>query len=370
MRAQSDVAYVELPSLPPPAIENPATQNNGTQNPGIRDAAAAASSASGPSGHPLLYAALGSRWDAEAGRLGEMARHALLPMGKLFRPVLLLEAALAVGGRIETVLPAAVGTEGGHVASLVHDDIIDDDAVRRGRPSVQAKFGVGDAIVAGDALIFDLFLTLAECRERGAEPDRIVRALEIVAKAGLDLCRGQMLEAELTATGDRDLDRYILMISGKTGALFRGACQSGAVLAGGDDEQVDGLGVYGDELGIAFQMCDDLFAYMDQGDDVVGKPALSDIRNRRMTLPIILAYQNADARVEQDLDRAMNPDTDESEAYELLRTTMKRTGALEAARSQAIRHAATAADALSVLPPTPSRDRLAEYVRLAVTRIK
>lgn len=109
----------------------------------------------------VVKARLGARWRGGAELLDEMCEHALSPPGKLFRPVLLLESARALGGDIQMVRPAAVGAESGHVASLVHDDIIDDDDLRRGKPSVQHAFGVGDAIVAGDALIFDLFASLA-----------------------------------------------------------------------------------------------------------------------------------------------------------------------------------------------------------------
>src|SRR5260370_1174477 len=113
---------------------------------------------------------LEEQWPQRSGRLYSICRYALLPNGKLFRPVLLLESTAAVGGELASSLPAAAGAEYGHVASLIHDDIIDGDNLRRGRPSVQHKYGIDDAIVAGDALIFHLFANLAECRSTGV-PD-------------------------------------------------------------------------------------------------------------------------------------------------------------------------------------------------------
>lgn len=317
-----------------------------------------------------LHSQLGTRWHADTGLLAAMCRHALTPAGKLFRPTLLVTSALAVGGRAEHVLPAAVGTESGHVASLVHDDIIDEDLVRRGRPAVHARYGAGNAIVAGDALLFDLFLCLAECRKAGAEDSRIVTTLEIVARAGLDLCQGQSLEFEITEGASRDLDRYILMIGLKTGALFRGSCQSGAVLGGGTDVQVDALGRYGDHLGLAFQMCDDLFTYTGRNDEEVGKSLLSDIRNRRMTLPVILAYRDADAATTRLLDEAFADTADAAASLEVVRTALERTGAIASARSLAGHHASEAIDALSVLEPGPSRDQLARYAEMAVDRVR
>ncbi len=321
-------------------------------------------------GEAHLRYMLGRRWAGEGGLLGEMCQHALVPMGKLFRPILLMESTLAVGGRLEHVLPAAVGTESGHVASLVHDDIIDDDEMRRGRAAVHTAFGAGNAIVAGDALLFDLFHCLAECREAGADDGRIVTALEVVSGAGLKLCQGQSLEFEITADLSRDLDRYVLMIKLKTGALFVGACQAGAVLGGGTREEVDGLGRYGDELGVAFQMCDDLFTYTSQNDKAVGKSLLSDIRNKRMTLPVILAYRDADAENERLLDAAFGPELTADAALELVENVMDRTGAIDRSRELAMAHAIAAKDALAVLRPSPSRDRLADYAERAVNRIR
>ncbi|MCU7728469.1 polyprenyl synthetase family protein [Actinoplanes sp. KI2] len=318
----------------------------------------------------ILPERLGARWLAEQNLLGAMCRHATAAGGKLFRPVLLLESAMAVGGRIEQVLPAALGTESGHVASLVHDDIIDNDMLRRGRPTVHAQFGADNAIVAGDALLFDLFLCLAECRQTGARDDRIVAALEVAARAGLDLCRGQSLEYEITESGARDLDAYLQMIALKTGALFRGACQSGALLGGGTDAEVEAVGRYGDELGIAFQMCDDLFTYTGQNDEAIGKSVLSDIRNKRMTLPALLAFRDADEESRVLLERAFDSDLDPSEALSLLSQVMVRTGAVASARTVAVHHAEAAKEALTVLAPSAHRDRLAQYADLAVERVR
>lgn len=321
-------------------------------------------------GASLLWDHLGRRFSDEPGLLGEMCRHALGSPGKMFRPILLLQSATAVGGTIAHVLPAAVGTEVGHVASLVHDDIIDDDELRRGQPAAHVKFGAGNAIVAGDVLLFDLFRCLAECRQAGAADSRIVTALDVVARAGIDLCRGQSLESELTASASRDLDRYVLMIKLKTGALFSGACRAGAILGGGPDDQVEALGRFGDELGIAFQMCDDLLTYIGRSDGAIGKSLLSDIRNKRMTLPVIVAYRDADPEVGRLLDDALGDRLDPAAALDTVRVAMARCGALERSRELARAHAQQAIDALSVLRPGPSRDQLAQYAIRAIDRVR
>ncbi|MGH3564920.1 MAG: polyprenyl synthetase family protein [Pseudonocardia sp.] len=310
---------------------------------------------------------LSERWRVGSSLLSSMCAHALVPAGKLFRPALLIESALAVGGDVETVLPAAVGAECGHVASLVHDDIIDGDDLRRGRPSVQHQFGVDNAIVAGDALIFDLFVGLAECRAAGAPAERIVAALEVVARCGIDLCRGQSLESELCARVDFDLEAYLTMVTLKTAALFKGACECGALLAGGDEVMVRALSVYAENLGAAFQIHDDLLAYT-RGTGATGKPDTSDVRNGRLTMPVILAHRAADAVGRLAIDEALHGDGDPVTRRAGLVEILERTRALPAAQELARRYTDASIMALRALPPTPSRDRLRGFAEAAINR--
>jgi geranylgeranyl pyrophosphate synthase len=315
-----------------------------------------------------IHDELAKRWAGDLDDLHVMCKHALIPVGKLFRPMLLLESALAVGGEIEHVLPAAIGSEYGHTASLIHDDIIDADDMRRGRPSVHRRFGPDNAIVAGDSLIFRLFLSLAECRHTQVSSDRIVTALEIVAMSGIDMCRGQHMESEITANSIRDLNCYLEMIELKSAALFRAACQCGAVLGGGSDILVQAMGDYGTQLGMAFQMIDDLFAFT--GDTATtGKPAASDIRNRRLTLPILLAYQSGDDAEVRQLDRIFSGAVEEAGALAAVTAALERTGVLDASRRIAEQHARAAKDVLAVLPDTPSREHLSWFADHAVDRV-
>ena len=310
-------------------------------------------------------------WAGGDRLLERICRYAMAPGGKLLRPILLLESAVAAGGRAADVLPAAVGTECGHVASLVHDDIIDGDDMRRGRPSVHRRYGLDNAIVAGDALIFFLFRCLADCRTTGVGDDRIVSALRVVAQAGYDMCRGQSLEAEVCGDLTCDTATYLEMIRLKTAAFFRAACQSGAILGGGTAEAVRVLGAYGDHLGAAFQIHDDLLAYVST-PEATGKSAVSDIRNRRLTLPVILAYETGAAADRRALEEVLRGVQDggvaDDAAFTAVHRVLERTGALEASRERARWHSARACEELAALPPSPSADRLAHVARLAVTR--
>jgi geranylgeranyl pyrophosphate synthase len=315
----------------------------------------------------LLQEEFARTWADDSDSLAAMARYALAAPGKLLRPILLLESALAVGGQIEHVLPAAVGTECGHVASLTHDDIIDGDDVRRGQPAVHRKFGTDDAIVAGDALIFQLFLCLARCRHAGVAGDRVAAALEVVATAGVRLCRGQILESEITARQQCSVDAYREMIAHKTAALFEGTCRSGAILAGAPEPLCEDLGRYGRELGIAFQVADDLLPYL-SSDEAVGKPSLSDVRNRRLTLPVILAQEAADPADLAALSLAFGDAIPADEALEVVRGVLERTDAVTRCVRMAMSHADEARRALGQLPASASRDRLEAFARRAVIR--
>jgi geranylgeranyl diphosphate synthase type I len=315
----------------------------------------------------LVGGALEKRWATQPGLLASICHYALVPTGKLFRPSLLLESALAVGGSAQSVLPAAVGAECGHVASLVHDDIIDGDELRRGRASVHSAYGIADAIITGDALIFDLFAGLAECHRSGVPATRVVAALEAVAQAGLDLCRGQSMEAELHRDRSLDLDAYLLMISLKTAALFRGACRSGALLGGGPPRLVDALCEFGESLGLAFQMFDDLLPYVSD-TQVMGKPQASDVKNGRPTLPIILACATGTPADRQLISDALFGPGDTGSALAVVREILDRTGAVAAGAEMARGYAKQAREALDLLPPSPSRDRLSILTDLAVGR--
>jgi geranylgeranyl diphosphate synthase type I len=265
------------------------------------------------------------------------------------------------------VLPAAAGAEAGHVASLIHDDIIDGDVLRRGRPSVHAAFGRDDAIVAGDSLIFYLFASLAACGARGVARERVADAMTVVAQAGLDLCRGQSMEAELCSSFQCDVSAYITMIRLKTSALFQAACRSGALLAGGSAEAVAALGNYGDLLGVAFQICDDLLAYT-SNSEAMGKAATSDLINRRLTLPFLLARDLGGPAIASKLDAVLCGDGELGPRMEYLTRTVNEVGAVTAAAALARDYAERAVASLADLGASPSRQTLEFFAHAAVDR--
>ncbi|GAA3352929.1 polyprenyl synthetase family protein [Saccharopolyspora gregorii] len=311
-----------------------------------------------------LRAELERRWPAGTDHIGEVSRYALLAPGKMLRPVMLVAAAEAVGGDRAAVLPAAVAIEYLHVASLVHDDIIDGDELRRGRASVPVRFGVPDAIVTGDALILSLFAALTEC---GLPAEPVLAAVRAVADAGVDLCRGQALEAELLRDPACPPERYRRMAALKTGALFRAACRSGAVLGGGDTEQVAAATRFADRVGTAFQMHDDLLPYLAE-TEVTGKSGSSDAGNMRPTFPVIVAHGMAGARDRALLAEALSGHRSPVESFALLREVLTRLGAVERAAAEAAEEIRRAHRDLAVLPGGDGARLLAAVADLAIHR--
>jgi geranylgeranyl diphosphate synthase, type I len=204
--------------------------------------------------------------------------------GKGVRPALAVLGAEAVGAEAQAAVPGAVALELIHNFSLIHDDIMDGDRTRRHRRTVWDVYGVGDAIIIGDALhtlAFEILLA-------DAEPLQVAAARRLAAATSA-MIAGQAQDSALDRSPRASLSDCITMQSNKTGALLAQSVAIGAVLGGGSDHAVACLERYGAELGLSFQAVDDLLGIW--GDpDVTGKPVGSDLRSRKKSLPVALAY--------------------------------------------------------------------------------
>ncbi|WP_019634145.1 polyprenyl synthetase family protein [Actinomadura atramentaria] len=232
-------------------------------------------------------------WTEADGRpAGAVANHGGKPAapgrptgssGKALRPALALLSARAAGAAPETALPAAVAVELTHAFSLLHDDIMDGDRTRRHRPAAWTIFGEPAAILAGDALLALAGEVLLEAPAPGAQA-----AARDLAAATRRLIAGQSLDLEFETRQKITLEECLDMAGGKTAALLACSCSIGAVLTGAPEPVAAALAGFGSELGLAFQLVDDLLGIW--GDPAVtGKPALSDLRSRKMSLPIVAA---------------------------------------------------------------------------------
>jgi len=211
--------------------------------------------------------------------------------GKRLRPVFLLLACEAQGGEWRQALPAAAAVEMLHNFSLIHDDIEDRDALRRGRTTLWKLWGEAQAINAGDTLFSLAHRALIRLRETDLSAERVLLIQQRFTDTTIELTEGQCRDIAFETTDQVDETTYLQMVSGKTAALASFACEAGALIAGAPNERVQALSEFGYNLGMSFQMQDDLLGLW--GDPArTGKPVGADLRQRKKTLPILhgLAY--------------------------------------------------------------------------------
>jgi geranylgeranyl diphosphate synthase type I len=283
--------------------------------------------------------------------------------GKVLRPTLALLAAEAVGGDAADALPAAVAVELVHNFSLLHDDVMDGDVTRRHRPTAWSIFGRNAAILAGDSLLTLAFDVLA-C---SGHPDAQGGA-RILSASVQSLVDGQSLDVEFEDRVDVDVVECLSMARRKTAALLACACAIGGLFGGGRPGQVEHLRAFGEELGLAFQLVDDLLGIW--GDPAVtGKPVFSDLHNRKKSLPVVVALTSETAAGRElyqlyHADRSLSG-SDVERAAELI----EQAGGRAWSQAQADDRLARAVHQLRCADPTArAAAELAGLARLATRR--
>jgi geranylgeranyl diphosphate synthase type I len=284
--------------------------------------------------------------------------------GKRVRAALAVLSAEAAGAGAETGVPGAVAVELVHNFSLVHDDVIDGDAERRHRPTVWAVYGIGQAVIAGDAL---LSLAHEVVLDAPSSPAAIVRASRCLAEATSAMIAGQALDMAFETLNGVTVDRCIAMEAGKTGALLGCASSIGAVLAGAPEETVAQLGQFGVQLGLAFQAVDDLLGIW--GDpSTTGKPTWSDLRSRKKTLPVAAALATGEM-LAAELQELLLADTLDENGVARAASLVEQCGGRELAREEAEARLAQALGALEAAGiESGPKDELAELARFVVAR--
>ncbi len=239
--------------------------------------------------------------------LTEAMRYSLSAGGKRIRPVILLEFCRIFGGNLETAMPSACALEMIHTASLIHDDLpeMDNDDYRRGKPSCHKAFGEAIALQAGDALCAKAFETIANAPS--LQDTVKIRLIQILAKATGEsgMIGGQVLDMSFEHRDDITVTDFSRMCQAKTGALIRSACTMGSVLAGATPEQIQLADTYGENLGLAFQMIDDILD-VTSTTDVLGKPVGSDIQEHKTTFVTLLGLDEAKRSACAHTKTAMN----------------------------------------------------------------
>ena len=289
----------------------------------------------------------------------DLARHLIDSGGKRLRPLLTLAAARAGGyaGTSHVMLAAAV--EFIHTATLLHDDVVDESALRRGKVSANLMWGNKPSVLVGDFLFSRAFQLMVETGN--------LAVLDILAGSAAIIAEGEVMQLKSTNNLGVTEAHYLSVVTAKTAALFAAAAEAGAVIAAQPAGTIEGMRAYGLNLGIAFQLVDDALDYSGR-QALLGKSVGDDFREAKMTLPIILAHaraQDSDKpfwkrvietgnQTEADLDRAI--------------TLVEETGAIQETMRRARAYADDAKTALSVLPPSDIRSALAEIADFCVER--
>jgi geranylgeranyl diphosphate synthase type II len=284
----------------------------------------------------------------------EPVRYTLAGGGKRLRPILVLLSAEAVGGKAQDALPCALAVELMHNFTLVHDDIMDRDALRRGRPTVHVVWDQDTAILAGDGL-----LALAYQQLFRNPPERLARIGSLFSEGVLRICEGQALDKEFESRTEVSLQDYMEMIEKKTAQLFSVSCGLGALAGGGDERSVAALSSYGKWLGLAFQIQDDLLDVLSP-EQISGKPQASDIRRRKKTFLFVHALRTASEAERQWLLRMYASERLPEDAVQRVIQLFESLGAMEQAETLVEDLLAKARQELGSLPETEGVSHLRE----------
>lgn len=285
-------------------------------------------------------------------------RYVFRRRGKRMRPLLVFLAAEAAGGVGEASYAAATLIELLHNASLVHDDVVDETYTRRGQWSLMGLWGGKVAVLVGDFF-------LARGMEMALDGGHY-EILRIVSRAVRDLADGELSQMEHARKMDMTEEAYMGVIRQKTATLIEACTRAGAASAKASGEAMDALAAYGNHLGLAFQIRDDMFDYTPGG--LFGKPALNDVKEQKMTLPLIAALRSAPESERRALTRMIRLDPKSDATAEAALEMVSRHGGMEYAREKMGRLAAMAVDDLSALPESAAKEALKDLVEYNMGR--
>jgi len=288
--------------------------------------------------------------------LGEVLAYAIFGGGKRIRPLLTVLSASICGRRDEALYLLAAALEYLHVATLIHDDVIDHARTRRGRESVRNRYGMAVAILAGDWLHARSMHLIGQL----TGPD----GLSVFCHATGAMVDGEYLQLRHNADVDMTEEQYFAIIGRKTASLIASTCMLGAMFAGASEEQQQALGRYGEKVGIAFQVVDDLLDYL--GDqESTGKKVGNDFIEGKITLPLIAALARADEEQNATLRELLGGDRTRPESCDRLRDLLEQLGGFSYARKRAERLVDEAVAALDIFRNGNDPDSYEQLVAIA-----
>jgi len=300
-----------------------------------------------------------SRTGSEVTMIPEVANHLISSGGKRLRPMLTLATAQLTGYEGAGHVKLAAAVEFMHTATLLHDDVVDESDMRRGKIAARIRWGNEASVLVGDFLLGQAFRMMVEVGS--------LRALEILSAAACLIAEGEVMQLAAAKNTETNEDEYLAIIRGKTAELFAAACEVGPVIAERPKAEIAACRSYGMNLGIAFQLIDDALDY-GGGAANLGKNTGDDFREGKITLPVVLSFRRGSDEDRAFFRRTLEEGDIRDGDVEHAVAIMKACGALEDTVERARHYGAMARDALAIFPQGEMKDALLETVDFCVSR--
>lgn len=291
--------------------------------------------------------------------LNRIMQYIVKTKGKQLRPLFVLLSAKLCGGINESTYRAAALVELLHTATLVHDDVVDEAHERRGFLSIPTLWKTKASVLSGDYLLAKGLLLSLENKD--------FRVLELLSDAVRRMSEGELLQLQKSRLLNITEEDYFTIISNKTASLLASACAAGAYTAHQDEQQVELLRHFGEYTGIAFQIKDDLFDY---GTDDVGKPTGNDIREKKLTLPLIFTLKNCSKETRRDLIYTIKNKNKDQSSIKAVIDEVTSAGGIQYATAKMEEYKQKALDVLEKFPSSPEKNALADLVKFTTERKK
>ncbi len=300
-----------------------------------------------------------SRTGSEVTMIPEVANHLISSGGKRLRPMLTLATAGLAGYRGDGHVKLAASVEFMHTATLLHDDVVDESDMRRGRVAARIKWGNEASVLVGDFLLGQAFKMMVEVQS--------LRALEILSTAATIIAEGEVMQLAAAKNTETTEDEYLAVIRAKTAELFAAACEVGPVIAGRPKAEQAACRSYGMNLGIAFQLVDDALDYGGTSAKL-GKNVGDDFREGKITLPVVLSFRRGNGQERAFWKRVLEAGEIDDRDLEQAIGIMRRHRALDDTIERARHYGAMARDGLALFPESPMKQALLSAVDFCIAR--
>lgn len=301
-----------------------------------------------------------SKAGSDVEMIPEVARHLISSGGKRLRPMLTLAAADLCGYQGDGDVKLATSVEFMHTATLLHDDVVDESDRRRSKPTARMIWGNQASVLVGDFLLGQAFKMMVEVGS--------MEALDVLSSAASIIAEGEVMQLAAAKNLSTTEDEYLAVINAKTAALFSAAAEVGPIIAGSPKDERAALKSYGTNLGLAFQLVDDVLDYGGNAKDL-GKNVGDDFREGKITLPVLLAYRRGDDEERIFWRESLEGDNNTDERLDHARALMAKHGALTDTITRAKHFGAIARDALGPFKKSPMKNAMLDVVEFCISRV-